>query len=454
MFKILFFNPPSRKTAYLQTNVRVGTPSYPNLTLATLAGHLVKEYDVRIVDLDFTNDTWKTLSEAINDFHPDIVASSIKTPVYQVVRELMTSVKKIYPAVKTIVGGVHVTALPEEAAATGCFDIIVMGEGDLVLPELLKGKLPDETKIIQPRPLITDLNAMPFPAWHLFDLKKYKNSRLSSRANPVGHIETSRGCGYRCNFCSKLTFGTAYRVKSPKRVVDEMEYMLKCGFREIHIADDSFTQDINRAKAVCEEIIRRGLKFPWSLINGVRVNLVDEEFFRLAKKAGLWQAGFGIETGDQKVLDRVNKQINLDQIRKAVLAADKAGVDSFGFFIFGLAGETEESMKKTIQFAKTLPLSIAKFDICIPYPGTAYYRELSDKGQILSRDWSNYVVHQIEKPLFKHENLDWPVIGHYYKRAFREYYLRPSYILRRFWRDIKRGDLFYDLWYFLKSKWF
>lgn len=453
MFKILFFNPPSRKTAYLETNVRVGAPSYPNLTLATLAGHLIKDHEVKIIDLDLTNDAWGYLSKTINDFRPDIVATSIKTPVYNVARELMSEIKKNYPAIKTIVGGVHITAIPREAETAGCFDIIVMGEGDYVLPELLKNPLPQEKTILRPRPLIEDINKLPFPAWHLFDLAKYKNSRLSSRKNPVGHIETSRGCSYHCNFCSKLTFGTIYRTKTPKRVVDEMEYMIKCGFKEIHIADDSFTQDIKRAKEVCEEIIRRGLKFPWSLINGVRVNLVDEEFFCLAKKAGLWQTGFGIETGDQTVLEKINKKITLNQVRKAVNAASNAGVDSFGFFIFGLAGETEESMEKTIQFAKSLPLSIAKFDICTPYPGTVFYNELLAQKKILSTDWSSYIVHQIDKPLFIHPNLDWPTISRYYKRAFREFYLRPSYIWRRFWRDLKKGDLFYDLGYFLKSKW-
>ncbi|MDD5772137.1 MAG: radical SAM protein [bacterium] len=453
MFKILFFNAPSRNITYLKTNVRIAAPSYPNLTLATLAGHLIKDHSVRIIDLDFVNDPWQSLSEEIDSFQPDIVAASIKTPVYNITRDLMANVKKKYPAVKTIAGGVHITAMPEEAAAAGCFDIIILGEGDLVLPDLLKSPLSSAPRVIPARPLIVDLDSLPFPAWQLFDLTKYKNSRISSRANPVGHIETSRGCAYSCNFCSKLTFGTDYRMKSTNRVVDEMEYMLKCGFKEIHIADDSFTQDIKRAKAICNEIVRRGLKFPWSLINGVRVNLVDEEFFRIAKKAGLWQTGFGIETGDQKVLEKISKKTTLEQIKRAVTAANNAGIDTFGFFIFGLSGETEESMEKTIQFSKSLPLSIAKFDICIPYPGTDYYQELLAKGKILHQDWPSYIVHQIEKPIFQHENLDWPTISLYYKRAFREYYLRPSYFWHRFLRSLKNGDLLYDVLYFLKSKW-
>ncbi len=294
---------------------------------------------------------------------------------------------------------------------------------------------------------------MPYPAWHLFDIKQYKNSRLSSRRNPVGHIETSRGCLAQCNFCSKVIFGSKPRVKSPKRVVDEMAYMLDSGFKEIHVADDSFTQDIQRAKEVCREILRRGLRFPWALISGIRVNMVDLEFLSLAKNAGCWQVGFGLETGDQDVLNRINKKITLKEAENAIHLAKKAGLDTFGFFIFALAGETEVSMERTIAFAKRLPLDTAKFDICIPYPGTRYYSELKEQGRIKSYDWSKYVCHQTESPLFDHPNIPWDKIELCYKRAFREFYLRPSYFFRRFWRSLRRHDILYDIKYFLKTKW-
>jgi anaerobic magnesium-protoporphyrin IX monomethyl ester cyclase len=140
-------------------------------------------------------------------------------------------------------------------------------------------------------------------------------------------------------------------------------------------------------------------------------------------------------------------------VAKAVKAAKKAGVDTFGFFIFGLKDETEDSLKKTIDFAKKLPLDIAKFDICIPYPGTAYYEELSFQGRIISRDWTKYICHQVEEPLFDHPNLAWDVIEKYYKRAFREYYLRPGYVFQRVKRDLLKGDFLYDLKYFIQTKW-
>ncbi|MBN2145510.1 MAG: radical SAM protein [Candidatus Aureabacteria bacterium] len=465
MASILFINPPSRRQVYLETNIRVGAPSYPNLTLATLAGHLVKEHKVRVVDLDFSVNPLKDLKAKVLEFKPDVVAASVKTPDYFTVRDLFRAVKKEFPGVKTVAGGVHVSALPEEASGESCFDVLVIGEGDTTLLEWLG----QDDKIKTPgmmvraedgcmvssgiRDKMPSLDSLPFPAWHLYELKRYSNSRLSSRKNPVGHLETSRGCAYNCNFCSKIIFGNRFRVKSPERVLDEIEYMLGCGFKEIHIVDDSFTQDIERAKEICRRIIQRNLKFPWSLINGIRVDKVDDEFFQLAKRAGCWQAGFGLETGDQRVLDKVNKRITLAQTEKAVKMASKAGVESFGFFIFALDGETEESMKRTIGFAKSLPLSMAKFDICIPYPGTPFYNDLEKQGRILTKDWSKYNCHQLEEPLFSHLNVSWQTVGYYYKKAFRDFYFRPSYIGKRILRSIKNGDLFHDLKYFLNFKW-
>lgn len=463
MAKVLFFNPPFRENIYLKTNVRVGAPSYPNLTLATLAGHLVNEHKVKIADLDLTANYMPYLIKTISAFKPDILATSIKTPDYPEVLKIMQFVKDKYPKLLTIIGGVHVTAFPDILSQQKCFDIAVIGEGDTVIPELLstnslkkvsgivyrdkKGKV----AFTGVRKRAANLNNLPFPAWNLFDLSQYKNSRLSSRKNPVGLIETSRGCAFNCNFCSKLTFGRLFRVKTPKRVIDEMEYMLSCGFKEIHIADDSFTQDLNRAKEVCREIIRRKLKFPWSLINGIRVNLVDKEFFELAKKAGCWQTGFGIESGDQGVLDKVEKNIRLSQVKNAVCLAEETGIDTFGFFIFGLSGETEKSMEKTIKFAKDLPLSTAKFDICIPYPGTKYFQELEAEGRIINYDWSRYNVHQTKEQLFEHSNLSWEVINRYYYEGFRRFYFRPSYIIKRFIKGLKQGDLISDLAYLLRS---
>jgi radical SAM superfamily enzyme YgiQ (UPF0313 family) len=430
-----------------------------------LAGNLTDKHEVRILDLDLFSEYYAPLFSEIESFGPDVIASTVITPDYFAVREIMSKVKERYPRIKTIVGGVHITSLPEEVNKDRCFDVLVLGEGDKTIKDVLAYSVSDVEGIIytdtlsgericvKRRELVSDLNDLPYPAWHLFDLRRYKNSRLSSRRNPVGLIETSRGCAFQCDFCNKLTFGSIHRIKDPKRVVDEMEYMLKCGFKEIHIVDDSFTQEIDRAKEVCAEILRRGLVFPWSLINGVRADMVDLEFFKLAKKSGCWQTGFGIETGDQDVLDRIDKKIKLSDVENAVKLSGKAGINTFGFFILGLSGETERSMARTIEFSKKLPLDIAKFDICIPYPGTSLYKKLKEEGRMLSEDWSKYNCHQIEEPLFTHPNLSWDAIKKQYKKAFREFYLRPSYLARRFFRSLWMGDIFYDMFYFINTKW-
>lgn len=465
MAKVLLFSLQSRDNIYRTTNVRVGTPSYPSLGLATLAGNLVKEHSVKVLDLDFYQDPAGTLLREIGDFKPDLLGSSANTPNYYATRDLMSEAKKKYPGVMTILGGVHATTMPEEAAADKCFDVVAIGEGDAVITELLnsgpaavngiiyRDGAGGELKRTPARERLKDINGLPFPAWDLFQLDRYKNSRLSSRKNPAGLLETSRGCAFQCNYCNKKVFGSAFRAKLPGRVVEEMRYLLGCGYREIHIIDDSFTQDIARAKEICAEILRQGLKFPWSLFNGIRVDTVDLEFLKIAKKAGLWQVAFGIETGDETVLEKINKRISLDQTEKAIRLAKQAGLDTFGFFILGLSGETESSMNKTIEFAKKLPLDTAKFDICIPYPGTPYYQELKALGRIRTENWSLYNCHQTKEPLFEHQNLSWPTITAYYKRAFREFYLSPSYIFRRFLRSLRKGDLLYDTYYFFRTKW-
>lgn len=464
MAKILYIHPPSRRRVYLNTNVKVGSPDYPDLTLATLAGHLKGKHISHVLDMEFFSNYDEKLVQTLRDFKPDYVVSSSKSADFKVMVEIIKTVKGFNKNIKTVVGGVHITTMPEIVKGIEEIDVAAVGEGDYILPLILNGTpLKDVQGIIyrengklvenNKRKDFLNINKLPFPNWEMFDISLYKNSRLSSRQNPVGLIETSRGCAYQCNYCNKRTFGSRHRFKEPKRVVEELEYLLKIGFKEVHIVDDSFTQNLDNAKKVCEEILRKNLKVTWSLINGVRVDYVDKEFFTLAKKSGCWQVAFGIESGDQKVLDRIKKKTTIEEISRAVHLAKKCKLDTFGFFILGLSGETKESMGNTIKFAKSLPLDMAKFNIAIPYPGTPYYHELKRKGLLLSENFEDYIVHQTEKPIFKHENLDWNELKEYYYRGFREYYLNLNYILRRFKRSFFMGDLIYDLKYFLGSKW-
>lgn len=465
MARILFLNIPLRRQIYLETNVSAAAPHYPSLTIATLAAEVSKEHEVKVVDLELA-DNLNTLYQTLQGYRPDMVALSINTPAAKTAYDLARRIKEALPEVIIVAGGVHVTTLPHEVRAEGTFDYLVLGEGDFLIDEILSGRIASRHIVdlvsSQGMPVVDngllysgmqEMDHIPFPAWGHFDVEAYKNSRISSRYNPVGLIETSRGCAFKCNFCNKKTFGTKFRTKSPERVVDEFNYLTSSGFKEIHITDDSFTQNLDRAKIICEKLMRQDNKFTWSLINGVRVDKVDAEFLSLAKRAGLWQIAFGIESGNDDILKKIKKGTTTKMVSRAVKLAAKAGIDTFGFFMLALTGETEETMRDTIDFSLQLPLSIAKFDIAIPYPGTEFYLDLERERRILSRDWDKYSCHQFEDPIYTHPNLSWDVVQKYYKRAFRKFYIRPSYFARRFCRDLAKGDLINDFKYFFKTNW-
>jgi len=265
-------------------------------------------------------------------------------------------------------------------------------------------------------------------------------------------METSRGCVFGCTYCNKTVFGRTFRAKSAPRVLDEMEYMLEQGFAEIHIMDDGFTTDLKRAKAICDLIVERGLQFPWALHNGIRVDRVDQEFLEKARKAGCYVVTFGIETGDPEILKRIQKGTTLDQARQAIQWAKEAGLETLTYFMIGLPGETEESMKRTIDFALELDATYSKVSILLPLPGTPLFQEFQEKGYLKSKEWAFYNQHDPSQ-VYEHPNLSWDKILHYYNLFYRRYYLRPSFICRRLKKNAFSLDLFYDAIDFLRTRW-
>lgn len=466
--KVLLINPSWRKATYLETNVKAATLSHPVLALPTLATPILQAgHDARILDLDLYTDPDSALKEALEDYKPDIVGTTGTTPFFHEVIRISKIIKEYNKDIRLVVGGAHATAFPEEFVETNLVDYAIYGEGDFVLVELievLEGKRKINSVLgicynnggivkTDTRPLLKNFDYVPMPSWHLVDIDRYANSHVLSRANPVGPIETSRGCPWSCHYCTKTIFGVKFNAKSPKRVVDEMEFMLKMGFREVHVQDDLFSTDLNRAKEICREILRRKLKFPWMLINGIRVDRVDLELLKKLKKAGCYMTAFGIESGNQGVLDDVGKGITLEQTRRAAKLAKKAGMETFGFFMLGLPKDTEETMQQTIDFAKELDLDVVKFDITVPLPGTTLYKKWEQQGLIKTRDWKDYLFHQDASVLYEHPNLDWETIRKYYRKAFREYYFRPAYIAKRFKKSLLSRNLLKDFKSLIQTKW-
>ncbi|MBF0297402.1 MAG: radical SAM protein [Oligoflexia bacterium] len=486
--KVLLINPSYSYDTYFKIDRKAGSMRHPLLSLASIAGAIVNLAEVEILDLDIEEENpVKVLREKINTFCPNLVGITATTPLFNNLIKISKEIKEINSSIIVIAGGVHATSFPKEALQNESIDIVAVREGDFVIRDLIEC---DDIKSVKgiylrikdsidgngnngnndnndsndsnkekiyftgERELIKDLDLLPFPRWELYDIKRYEASKLIERFSPGGMIETSRGCPFLCTFCNKNVFGKVWRKKSINRVVDEFERMKQIGFKEIHVEDDGFSTDINRAKEICREIIKREINIPWTLVNGIRVDRVDQELFELLKKAGCYQVAFGIESGDEEILRLVNKGITLKEIESAVRLASNVGLETFGFFMFGLKGETEESLQRTVDFAKKIPLTIAKFAITVPLPGTPYHSELEKEGRIIVHDWEHYLCHNNKEQIFIHANLTWKTIQKYYKKAYRSFYMRPSQIIIHLKLAIKTGTLIDKMFYVFKTRWF
>ena len=299
---------------------------------------------------------------------------------------------------------------------------------------------------------IRELDELPFPAWHLFDIKKYKVSKLISRNHPVAPIETSRGCVFSCTYCTKAVFGQKWTFKSVDRVVKEVEHLAESGFKEFHVFDDLFNTNLERAKQICRELKERDLGVTYNLINGIRVNTVDEELVDLIVESGGYRASFGVESGNQKVLNYIMKGTTLEQAKNAMRITKDGGLERLAYFIFGMPTETEQTMQDTIDFAVEIEPDWAKAAIFTPFPGTPEYDRLLKQGHVVEENWENFTTHDA-KQTFKHPILDYETIEEYYKKFYKSFYFRPKYWAESFVSGVKTGSLPYEVGAFLTTGW-
>ncbi|MFA6433251.1 MAG: radical SAM protein [Elusimicrobiales bacterium] len=454
---------PSYGFIYKGSMIKPGAMYSPHLGLATIAGALTTDgHSVRIVDLNKQTD--ETLLSELKDFKPHYAGLSFTTILAEESFRLARLVKNADGGVLLIAGGVHPTSMPLDVLESSVFDLVCQGEGDESVVEIVRGtpleeipgiafKRGGKCHVAPRRQLIRDLDSLAYPAWELFDLSRYHTTELLTKANPAGWIETSRGCPYGCVYCNKNVFGKSFRKKSAARVVAEMSRMLDLGFKEIHIADDCFTVDLDRAKEICREILRKNLRFPWATVTGIRADRVDQELLTLMKQAGCYRVFYGIETGSAEILKLINKGETLGEIRQAVTMAKKAGLEVYGFFMLALPGDTEKTMQETIEFARELDLDMAKAAITIPLPSTPYFEELDRAGRIKKKEWSKYNLYFPARDLYTHPNLDWAVVEKYQRKFYRGFYFRPGFIFKRFLSSLRGGRLLNDLRSFLQIKW-
>jgi len=347
----------------------------------------------------------------------------------------------------TVIGGPHPSCLPGESLATGAVDCVVRGEGEETLVELAD-RLGDggraegiagaswleagRTVSGPDRPPIRDLDSLPLPAWDIFPrLSSYGNPQpLLSRLKPAFPIMTSRGCPYACTFCYKGVFGREWRARSPESVLREWEWLAgPMRAREIAVQDDSFNVDRDRALRICRLVSAAGLSVPWSTPNGIRADIVDGDLLEAMRESGCVRVSFGVECGDQGILDRLGKGESLAQMENAFRLARQAGLRTTGFFMFGNLGEDASTMQATIRFAVAVDPFYAQFTMATPYPGTALYDVVVRDGELLERDWDRY-GHYTARGFFRHGEVNPDAVGRAIRSAYRRFYVRPAAIRR------------------------
>jgi radical SAM superfamily enzyme YgiQ (UPF0313 family) len=297
------------------------------------------------------------------------------------------------------------------------------------------------------RPAIADLDSLPWPAYHLFKMERYTNLQPATDAIDGSRsfsILTSRGCPYRCTFCSQSIMPIKWRARSAQNVLAEWRHLVEdLGAQEIGVLDDSANIRMQRLHELADGLIQHKLNHvPWIFVNGIRANLVTKELMLKLKQAGLKRTAFGVETGDEEILVSIDKRIDHDTIRRAFKICKEVGIETIGFFIIGLPGETRETMQRTIDFACELDPLIANFSMMTPYPGTRVYEIVKRQGRFLVHDWEDYVFFD-GRARYEMGEMTAELVEEMWKKAYRQFYLRPHRIIRTltrkdFWINYRR----------------
>lgn len=410
-------------------------------------GHDVIIYDASIEDVE----VGYYIERAAEEGRPyNLIGITATTPLIEDAWEMAQYAKK--QGLVTVLGGPHLTIMPLEsleAPHKDYVDYVFKGESEYSFLELVNileaggqpGVLPgihfrkgDEIVVSPESPMIPDLDALPFPAHDLFKIDRYTNLQpltdgLDTNARSFT-ILTSRGCPYKCTFCSKPVTGDTWRARSVESVVQEWKWLVKgLGATEIGVTDDIWNLKLPRAKELCRRLVEEGLNtVPWTTVHGMKVNHSDLELFQLMKAAGCLRVGFGVENGDEQMLRNVIKKgQTVDMVREAFKNAKAAGLQTMGFFIFGMPGDNEETMEKTIQLALELDPKLANFLLAAPFPGTAMYDMIKEGGEVFADTWGEYAIHD-QKARFKmNTDYDEDLVLRKWREAYRRFYLyRPE----------------------------
>lgn len=398
-------------------------------------------HEVCLIDCKAENLSKEKTVDILREFKPDLVGLMLTIFMGGETLKWAKYIKEKLN-VPIIVGNYAMIHYAEAVIHNNFIDYGIVGSAREALPKLLDAlennkKIENieglafrndkgEIVVNYPSEITEDLDKLPYPDREIVDNSLYYS--MASKKNPFTILITSYGCPFLCDFCDMGKFG--YRERSVKSVVDEIEECVnKFGIKEIDIFDRDFLINKERSKKICLEILNRGIDVSWSC--RARVDQVDENLLKTMKRAGCRLIMYGVESGNQKMLDRENKGITIQQIKEAINLTKQVGMEVLGFLIIGHPGETEETIEQTIKFSKELPLDYIQFFKMTGKPGAKLYKEVVKhmgydyfeeflKGNVeemdLPRPWTNLTNKEIEEWVMK---------------AYVSFYLRPTYIFQR-----------------------
>ncbi|MDF1500925.1 MAG: radical SAM protein [Anaerolineales bacterium] len=469
---VLLVNPPTPDGGlWIRTQHRVGRRTrenmvWPQVSLAQMAALLEPPYKVKIIDANAERMSWEDFKNELDRFQPKYYFTQLTAPTLE--NDMFGCFLAKSRGAVTLAFGTHITPIPRETLRPyPSLDYGLVGEPDLTLRDLIdhlenridersdeinllfekhdadyqthiyaddevdlskiKGIVwrdGDEIRVNFPRPFIADLNDLPMPRHELLPLKDY---RMPMIKGPFTFIVTSRGCPAGCTYCIKhVSYQYGLRLRSPELLMEEMWKLKELGIHNIHMYADLFTVHRDQVMELCERMIEEEIDIKWTCNS--RVDHVDKEMLEMMSKAGNWLISWGIESGNEQILKHARKGAYPDKARKSLRWAREAGIKNWGYFIIGLPGETEDTIRETIDFSKSLPLDIALFHVAAPYPGTPFFFEVVENEWFRpGTRWEQVDMDQgtvLDYPeLSAEELLDWQ------KRAFREWALRPGPML-------------------------
>ncbi len=462
---VLLLNPPKFKKRILSTDPILtrctGIPSkapylWPPIGLAYIAGYIGNVAHVKILDAQAEGLNEESIVKKCND--SDLVIVNVGTTTIDRDLELSKIIKQNNDTKIGLIG-THATYFHRELIKNDFIDFIIRGEPERIVYNLIKNfnnpkkvkgitwKNNGKTIVSKNEELIQNLDELPFAARHLLPNNKYYD--IIAKKFPITQMITSRGCPFNCTFCSaNLYNGKKYRYRSAENIIKELEKIVEEGFKDISIFDDTFTTNKKRVIEIANGI--KDFEISWRCLS--RVDTVDKEMLEKMYDSGCYQILLGVESGDQRILDLMKKGTSVEQARKAFKWCDEIGIETVGFFILGYPGETEKTIKKTIDLANELHPDFVSFNALTPLPGSEIYEILKPQGNWEEFDFSSRSFCDI--PSKELQNI--------IAKGYRNYYLRLSYFFGRIKktkepaRIAKQNILFWlkrsgVLWEFLKK---